>query len=297
MRGDGREYAAVAILKTAGLAGLAALALGAGAAAIGTWGARRDAARTGGVWAELSGTSPAAPDLFDPAMTAELPEIARRYFAAAIQPGTPLHPAVELEMSGSFRLNGRALPMTATQILAPPHGFVWRARIGGRAMWFAGSDGYRAGGASWTRFRLLGLLPVVRLGGTKDHALAAAARMVMESIWAPATLLPRAGAVWRAAAANVAEVAFPRLPGVEPVFLTLDKSGHVTEAVTRRWSDANPRKAYCLQPFGGRFSAQERHQGFTIPTEVEIGNHFGTESYDRFFSAQLTNVRFIGETA
>ena len=47
-----------------------------------------------------------------------LPEVARRYFARAIAPGTPLHRVVRLEMEGSFVLNGNALPMRAREILA-----------------------------------------------------------------------------------------------------------------------------------------------------------------------------------
>lgn len=43
---------------------------------------------------------------YDPRMVADLPEVGRRFFARAIEPGTPLHRVVVLEMAGTFILNG-----------------------------------------------------------------------------------------------------------------------------------------------------------------------------------------------
>lgn len=66
---------------------------------------------------------------------------------------------------------------------------VWDAVVGQGAMRFAGSDGYhRANGreTSWTKFWLGGAVPLVRVGDTPDHARAAATRMLLESLWAPA---------------------------------------------------------------------------------------------------------------
>jgi hypothetical protein len=157
---------------------------------------------------------------------------------------------------------------------------------------FSGSDGYWKGRTSWTRFWLWGLLPVARIANTADHARAAAARMVMESVWTPAALLPQFGAVWTQTGADQAEVRFPEVHGVEPIQLTFDAAGRVLEMTTLRWSDANPERIYRLQPFGGRTLAHATHQGFTIPTAMEIGNHVGTPEYAPFFRAQLTRVEY-----
>ncbi len=269
----------------------AALAVAAGAVAVGAWTSAADRRLAARVAAELaSGT--VAPDRYDPAMVDDLPEVARRYFAAAIAPGTPLHRIVHLEMEGTFLLNGREMPMRASQVLAPPEGFVWQARVGRSPLAFSGSDGWRAGETSWTRFWLAGVVPLARVGGTEDHARAAAARGLIEAIWAPAALLPAAGAEWRELAADVAEVRFPGVAGVEPIRLTLDAEGRVTEAVVLRWSDANPDGIYRLQPFGGRMTAHAAQDGFTVPVEVEVGNMFGTPDWAPFFRARMTEVRF-----
>jgi hypothetical protein len=272
--------------------GWVALVAGLTGVAMGLWTNERDARNTQVVWDALLDQRELVPASYDPAMVADLPEIGQRYFARAIAPGTPLHRVARLEMEGSLILNGRELPMRADQILAPPHGFVWRARAGSGLIRFSGSDGYWNGHTSWTRFWLWGVMPVARIADTEDHGRAAAARMVMETVWAPAALLPESGAVWTQTGADQAEVRFPEVPGVEPIHLTLDAAGQILEMTTLRWSDANPDKIYRLQPFGGRALSHATHQGFTIPTAMEIGNLYGTPEYAPFFRARLTGVEY-----
>jgi len=79
---------------------------------------------------------------------------------------------------------------------------------------------------------------------------------------------------------------------VEPVHLTLDAAGRVLEMTTLRWSDANPDRTDRLQPFGGRMLEHDTHQGFTIPTAMEIGNLYGTPDDVPFFRARMTRVAF-----
>lgn len=272
---------------------VAALVLGVGAIALGAWARWRDARAADVLWQALRATATSDLSPYDPAMVADLPAVARRYFGRAIAPGTPMRRQVELRMEGAFLMQGRSFPMRAHQILAPPHGFVWKARMGSGLMRFAGSDAYQAGITSWTRFWLLGLVPLARAGNTDDHARASVTRMLSEMIWVPVSLLPQNGAVWREAGLDRAEVSFPTNPAVEPLFLTLDAEGNVIEVVTQRWSDANPEGQYRIQPFGGRMLAHEQHQGFTIPTEVEVGNGYGTDDYAPFFRATMTRVIFL----
>lgn len=266
------------------------------AVALGLWVHSRDQAQATRVWAVLEGMREADPPRYDPAMVEGLPEVAQRYFARAIEPGAPLHRVVRLEMAGSFIMNGNAMPMTARQILAPPaRGFVWQAEVGQGLMRFAGSDGYhRANGSeeSWTKFWLRGLLPLARIGGTEDHARAAATRVMMEAIWAPAALLPQFGAEWTQTGRDTAEIRFSDAPGVAPMQITFDAEGNPVEITALRWSDANPERAYRLQPFGGRMLEMGRHGGFLIPVRVEMGNMFGTPDYAPFFLARITRAEF-----
>jgi hypothetical protein len=267
------------------------LAVVAGAVALGAWFAASDRRLAAQVAEDLD-RGPDEPEPFDPAMVAGLPEVAQRYFAAAIAPGTPLHRVVHLEMEGEFLLGARALPMRATQVLAPPEGFVWQARMGRFPLIVSGSDGWRAGQTSWTRFWLAGIVPLARVGGNPDHMRAAAARGLIEAIWAPTGLLPQAGAEWRELAPDIAEVRFPAVPGVEPIRLVLDAEGRVAEATVMRWTDANPERRYRLQPFGGQMTDHATHQGFTVPVAMEIANMVGTPEHAPFFRARITGVRF-----
>jgi hypothetical protein len=275
---------------------LALAALLVAAAALGLWVHSRDRAQAARVWAALEGAREAEPTRYDPAMVAELPEVARRYFARAIEPGTPLHRMVRLEMEGSFIMNGNPMPMTARQILAPPaQGFVWQAEVGSGLMRFGGSDGYhRAGGRteSWTKFWLRGLIPLARIGETSDHARAAATRVMLEAVWAPASLLPQFGAEWVQTGPDSAEVRFAQMQGIEPMQITLDAEGNPVEVWALRWTDANPERVHRLQPFGGRMLEMERHQGFLVPARVELGNMWGTPDYAPFFLATITSAEF-----
>ena len=266
------------------------------AVVLGLWVHSRDRAQAARVWAALEAAREADPPRYDPAMTAGLPEVAQRYFARAIEPGTPLHPSVRLQMEGSFIMNGNPMPMTARQVLAPPdRGFVWQAEVGEGLMQFAGSDGYhRAQGdvESWTKFWLRGLIPLARIGGTDDHASAAATRVMLEAVWAPASLLPQFGAEWVQTGPDSAEVRFADVQGIEPMQITLDAEGSPIEVWALRWTDANPDKIHRLQPFGGRMLETGRHQGFLVPARVELGNMWGTTDYAPFFLATITSVEF-----
>jgi hypothetical protein len=257
----------------------------------------RDRAQARAVWDALDAAREADPPAYDQALVADLPEVAQRYFARAIEPGTPLYRTVWLEMEGSFIMNGSEMPMTARQILAPPaRGFVWQAEIGSGLMRFAGSDGYHAPDRgpveSWTKFWLRGLVPLARIGGTEGHASAALTRVMLESVWAPASLLPQFGAEWTQTGENTAEIRFADARGVEPMQITLDAEGQLIEVQALRWTDANPEKVWRLQPFGGRMIEMERHAGFLIPTRVELGNMYGTPEYASFFLATITKAEF-----
>ena len=140
--------------------------------------ARRD-------WTDLG----AIPDFempFDPEMTGHLPEPARRWLNHAIRPGTPLSPAAFLRMHGRIRL-GSWRAFRATQILRPPHGFIWAARARVAGLPVSGFDRY-SGGDGQMRWRVLGSLPVMSASGP-DITRSAAGRLASEFVFVPAVAL------------------------------------------------------------------------------------------------------------
>jgi hypothetical protein len=278
------------------LGGTAILILaGIAAAAYVQW---RDMRRDDAAAAELlgAGASPLSPVVpFTPAMLDDLPEPVRRYFLFSIAPGTPIASRVELTMRGTFSLGTKEkrqdFAMAAHEVLALPGGFVWRPRMRSGPLWLTGSDGL-VGDEAWTRFWLASLLPVARIGGSPDQRRSAAARLLLEAIWVPASLLPANGASWTARDASHASVSMTVAGEAVTADLEIGDDGRPLSVSTMRWSDANPQRRFAWQPFGGSLTAYGTFAGYTIPTRVEVGNQFGTPAYFPFFRASIETARF-----
>jgi hypothetical protein len=244
---------------------------------------------------ELAVSRPAQPPTFTADMIAHLPEPARRYFLYTIKPGTPLSSVASITMVGRFGMGNRHQPntldFTATQVLAMPAGFVWKMRARRGLMRLSGSDSQR-----WTRFWLMGLLPVARLGGNPDHTRSAFGRYVAEAVfWTPAAVLPCPGIVWEGLESDRARVTIKYRGLSQSVDLTVGADGQPTQVCFERWSNANPEKQHRLQPFGGYLSEFRYFGGFRLPTHVEAGNHFATDQYFPFFVADVTAVEYPHE--
>ena len=110
--------------------------------------------------------------------------------------------------------------------------------------------------------------------------------------WTPAALLPGPGISWEAVDDTTARVTIRDGVLEQAVDVTVDADGRPVSVQFQRWSDANPDKTYRLQPFGGYLSEFKTFAGFTVPTHVEAGNHFGTNACFAFFVADVKDVRF-----
>jgi hypothetical protein len=246
-------------------------------------------------WKQIASGAHQSDSIYSPAMVAQLPEIAQRYFNHAIAPGTPIKNIVELDMAGTFLLGDKSsyqtYSMEARQILHPPSEFVWMPRMRAGAMRISGSDAL-VGGVAWTRFWLLGLIPVANVKSSPDLLRSAEFRSTMEGVWVPASLLPQNGVVWEQAGPDKARIRVQRVAPEIVLEMTLDSSGAVREIVGQRWSNANPEKVFRLQPFGGTIQADATFEGYTIPSKLSVGNHYGTNDYLPFFQAEISGARY-----
>ncbi|MED5622443.1 DUF6544 family protein [Ideonella sp. BN130291] len=259
----------------------------------GRWSADRAEAER--AWASLLRPTMPLPERFDPAMVASLPEPARRYFGHAIQPGTRLSAVVEIHMEGVLSLGSKEDPkyqaMSADQVLAPPHGLVWRVRVGQGLTQVEGSDGMVAD-RSWTRFWLLRLIPVARAGGDPDHLRSSFGRVVAEAaFWAPAFLLPRPGVEWTALDADTARATVTHGVWRQAVDIRVGPDGQPLWVSLPRWSNANPEQVFRVQPFGGGLSDFREVSGYRLPFRVDGGNLFGTPQYFPFYRARVVGIR------
>lgn len=244
---------------------------------------------------ELTARTGSQPKRFSLDMLDGLPEPAQRYLRFAIRPGTPLRTTALIEMIGRFGLGDSSkhsyYPMRARQILVPPLGFVWVPKIGSGLMRMSGSDAL-VDERAWTRFWLLGAVPLVRAADTPDLTRSAVGRMVGEALWTPAALLPGNGMRWEAADTNVARAMFMIRGEEHRVDIRVAPDGRPLEVVVRRWSNVNPEKAFRWQPSGATIEAVGTFGGFTVPTRLSGGNHFGTPDYFPFYQAEVTKVAY-----
>lgn len=252
---------------------------------------QRDARDERVVWQDLTSLANGPHGTFQPEMVADLPEPARRYFEFSIAPGTPLVSAVEIEMQGELGLGSKEnpgyRPMIASQILAPPFGFVWRVRAGV----ISGSDGATPD-QSWTKFWLLNTLPVVRVNGDINHRRSAFGRFIAEGVfWTPAALLPGEYVRWDAIDDSTARVTVSYGEFEQSVDLQIAENGEPQQVVLQRWSNENAEKEFRYQPFGGFLSDFRQFGGYTLPTSVDGGNHIGTDDYFPFYRARVSDVR------
>lgn len=225
---------------------------------------------------------------FDRAALADLPDPVQRHLRFAIADGTPLAQSARIIMRGRIKLR-RWMPFRATEVVAPHHGFVWRARVAGGL--FSGSDRFvdGEGGMDW---RLAGLIPVVQASGD-DVSRSAAARAGGEAAWVPTALVPQAGVTWSAPADDVIVAAFT--VGGVPIELQqhIDATGRVLSVVFDRWGDPDETGTWGWHRFGGELWAMRSFKGLTIPTAGRMGWHYGTDRWPEgeFFRFEITDLR------
>lgn len=180
--------------------------------------------------------------------------------------------------------------MSAQQILAPPQGFVWRARAASGVMRIHGFDLY-ADDRGAMRWKLWGVVPVGSATG-RDIDRSAAGRLAMESILMPAVLVPGRGATWEAV--DDSRARFHLTVGKQTVVTTLevDPQGRPLSASALRWlADARPDgPGYDI--FAVEFEGDFVAGGYTIPRRIVAGWRLGQEDEFRFFDATLDNARF-----
>jgi hypothetical protein len=233
-------------------------------------------------------SSPASePALFRPDLVTGLPEPARRWLTHAIRPATPLARSVELQMHGHIRL-GTWRSFTATQVLAPPDGFIWAATARVLGLPVSGYDRFSSG-TGQMRWRLLGLIPVLTADGP-DVTASAAGRLASEGVLLPTSF---GAATWTAAGPHHVTASWRIGPHQERVDLHVGERGQLRQVLIQRWGNPN-RSPYGRYPFGVTVEAESTFAGITIPSKFRAGWWSGTDRQDEgeFFRARITDAVF-----
>ena len=201
---------------------------------------------------------------------AAVPAAARRYLGHAIAPGTPPATAVRLRMHGEIKL-GKWRSFVAEEVLRRDRGFIWRARTRLMGLPVTGSDRWIDGEGSM-RWKLLGLVPVMVASGP-DISRSALGRALLEAVWLP-SLLAGPEVVWDAADERrlAAQVSFAGAVG--HLTLDCDPDGRVRTIVGPRWGDPDG-QGHRYVAFGGVVEAERSFDGYTIPSQLRLGWHYG----------------------
>ncbi len=234
-------------------------------------------------WRRL-GAAPGRPEPFDPLMVEAMPEPVRRWLTHAIEPGTPLWTSMRLAMHGTIRL-GAWRRFSATQVIAPPDGYIWAATARFLGLPVIGYDRLSSGTAAM-RWRLLGLIPVMTADGPQV-ARSAAGRLAAEVVLAPTTF---GGATWTSGDAPDTVLGTWRIGGDEQrVELRLGPRGNVEGVLMQRWG-APAGEPYGCYPFGVTVEAERTFDGVTIPSTFRAGWWWGTDRQGEgeFFRAEIT---------
>jgi hypothetical protein len=254
-----------------------------------TGGVPRSARRVRGEW-ELLASTDRRPEPFAAAMVADLPGAAGRWLLHAIAPGTPLWPSVVLTMQGEIRL-GSWRRFTATQVLAPPRGFLWAATARVAGLPVTGFDRYSSGTGQMD-WRLGGLVPVMTATGP-DVTRSAAGRLAGEMALAPTTFR---AARWAAGSDGDSAVATWDLGGqAESAEFRIDVDGRLRGVVMQRWGNPGG-EPFGRYPFGVAIEAEATFAGVTIGSQLRAGWWWGTDrqAEGEFFRATITGATFPG---
>lgn len=224
-----------------------------------------------------------------------LPEPAQRYLQHAIAPGTPIATSATLSMTGRMR-PAPGVPfvsLEAHEVLAPPDGFIWRAKLRMNGMPVRVIDSYERGKGAVT-VAPLWFVPLQRNSGA-DITRSTLGRMAGECVWVPSLLLPVMGAEWEAVDDTRAKVTVAVGASRIALHLTILDSGALREITMMRHGNVGVEYFQAL-PYGFRALREATWGGYTIPSHVEGGWWYGTARYapDDAASFRVQDARFGG---
>ncbi|HEU4508679.1 MAG TPA: DUF6544 family protein [Pyrinomonadaceae bacterium] len=235
-------------------------------------------------------SAPSADTVFSSALIANLPDVAKRYLTHTIAPGTLLARAVRLRMHGEIKLKAWA-PFQAEEVIRSDRGLIWQAAVRMKGLPVRGYDRY-VDGAGEMRWKLLGIVPVVKASGA-DVTRSAAGRFAAESIWLP-SLLVSPDVSWAAGDSNVARVALNVGGQVAEMDFVIEESGRLRSMSMQRWGNPEGGEFHWAS-FGAIVEDEATFSGYTIPTRLRIGWFFGSERFERegeFFRCTIDDVAF-----
>lgn len=227
---------------------------------------------------------------FRPAELSRLPKAVRCYLEHAIAPGTRLARAVRLRMHGEIKLQ-RWLPFTAEQAIVWNCGFIWSATVHMFGIPIRGSDRLLDGEGTM-RWRLFGIIPVMTASGP-DITRSAAGRVAGEAVWLP-SMLCGDDVSWTVPGSSHLHAMFTAHGETAQLELVVDERGRLETVKLPRWGNPDDAEFHYIN-FGGVVEEEDTFSGYTIPTRLRVGWHFGTDRFEsegEFFRATIDDATY-----
>ena len=223
----------------------------------------------------------------------DLPPPVARYFKHVLVDGQKLIEIAKMHQWGMLRTNMKNdtwSSFTAHQIIVPPAGFIWNAKVGmPLGAHVRVLDSYCAGEGAG-RVTILSAFPVASVAGDPELNSGALHRYLAEAVWYPTALLPQSGVVWNPIDDRSATA-------------TLTDSG-ITVSLEFRFNDADEVVAiyssgrfgrfageYKQVPWEGHFRDYQIREGMRIPMYGEVG-WYEDETLNLVWKGDLLEVQY-----
>jgi hypothetical protein len=239
---------------------------------------------------DLWNSAPPGQARFKSTQLSELPEGARRYLRHAIADETPLAGAVRLRMHGEIKLKGWC-QFSAEQVIRWERGMIWRANVHIYGVSIRGGDSF-VDGVGAMRWKLFGAIPIINASGA-DITRSAAGRVNIESIWLPSALCGD-DISWTEPDVSHPHARFTAHGETADIDYSIDQRGRLETVNMPRWGNPGGgdfRYANC----GGFVDQEGSFGGYTIPTRMRVGWHFGTEKFEsegEFFRVTIDDAAY-----
>jgi hypothetical protein len=126
-----------------------------------------------------------------------------------------------------------------------------------------------------------------------DTTRSAAGRAALENVvFAPVTVLPDRGVMWRAAGDDAIVASWELPPECPEVRVRVDERGAVRSVCASRWGNAG-HKTLDYIPCGGEAHAERRFGDFVVPSSITVGWWFDTPRYAPFLMADIRDLTAI----
>jgi hypothetical protein len=194
-------------------------------------------------------------------------------------------------MHGEFRLKKHWIPFAADQVIRWDGEMLWRATMHLHGLPIKGFDSVIAGQGKM-QWKLFGLFPLAA-GEGPDTTRSAIGRVEGEAVWLP-SLFCHEAVTWTADDTSHARAGFTLLGEKTEILLTVGETGQLKQVLYKRWG--NPEGGgFHYADFGGVVEEEGVFGGYTIPTRLRMGWHFGSERFEtegEFFRVTVDAATF-----